>query len=319
MAKSELQLLERSKDQIAAERRPIVMKLGGTSVGGARAIETSSRIIEPYYHNKTPLVLVVSAMRGVTDNLVRACNYAEQSRSQDLELHLWDIVYKHQEVVSNLNLSASLHQKVTHQMDELFLELFAECTTTAAMTDARKAKTLTFGERSNSHIVTAQLMNRGIISEAVDAREVIETNDNYLDAVPNLEKTKIYAERKIRPLLDNDVVPVVTGFIGATKDNHTTTLGRGGSDYTASILGRVLNAKEVWIWTDVDGVYSADPRNNPEAKILSELTYATADRMAKAGARVLYPKTVEPLEDTDITLRVKNTFNSTFIGTKISS
>jgi aspartate kinase len=313
-------IIEQQPIQQKVTEPVVVMKFGGTSVGGARPIEQVSRIVENHYHQETKkIVVVVSAMRGITDSLIRAASLASNRRFQDLDLALWDIVYKHQEEVSKMDLSPRLHNRLHGELESLFSHLFSDARHVAPTELEFRDQIISYGERLNSRIVAARIDQQGIPSEAVDATEIIETNNQFGDAKPDMIRTAVYADRKITPMIEQKIIPVVTGFIGATKDNKTTTLGRGGSDYTASILGRVLSANEVWIWTDVDGIYSDDPRKNPDAQILTELSYQKADEMAKAGAKVLYEKTVEPLLDTDITLRVKNTFRPHFIGTRISS
>lgn len=293
-----------------------VMKFGGTSIGGAGPIERVARIIYKYIQ-LCQLVVVISAIRGVTDSLVRVCELIDQYDREKLELGLEDLLYKHEEVIEGLNLPRPLRSSLEGKVKELFLQLNQDALTKEIVTPDRRDRILSIGERLNVRILEAKLLSKGIMVQVVDASEIIETDNNFGEARPDFEKTAIYANRLIPPLLENGITPIITGFIGATKDGKITTLGRGGSDYTASILGRVLNAKEVWIWTDVDGIYSADPRYHPDAQVLRELSQYRANLMAKEGARVLYTKTLEPLLDTSIVLRVKNTFSPKAEGTII--
>lgn len=294
-----------------------VMKFGGTSVGGARPIERVSNLIGKYQREGQSVVTVVSAIRGITDSLIKVCQYFSDRDKTNSELVLEDILYKHLDVVTDLNLPQPLTQSLETKIEELFFELHAETNRPGNMTSERSDKILSFGERLSVRIVTSKLLAKGLMAEPVDAFDIIETDNYFGEANPDFEKTSIYADRVIRPLLENGIIPVVTGFIGATEDGKITTLGRGGSDYTASILGRVLGADEVWIWTDVDGIYTADPRYHPDAEVLNELSQFRAAHMAKAGARVLYSKTLEPLIGTDITLRIKNTFNPNSEGSRV--
>lgn len=294
-----------------------VMKFGGTSVGGARPIERVSNLIGKYHREGQLMVVVVSAIRGITDNLVRVCQYISERDQTNSELVLEDILYKHLDVITDLNLPQPLTQSLETKIEELFFELHAETNKFGNMTPERSDKILSFGERFSVKVVASKLLAKGLMVEPVDAFDILETDNHFGEANPDFEKTKIYADRVITPLLESGIIPVVTGFIGATKDGKVTTLGRGGSDYTASILGRVLGADEVWIWTDVDGVYTADPRYHPDAELLNELSQFRAAQMARAGARVLYPKTLEPLMGTDIVLRIKNTFSSNSEGSKV--
>jgi aspartate kinase len=157
----------------------------------------------------------------------------------------------------------------------------------------------------------------GQTAEAIDATELIVTDDNFQNAAPLLALTEEKATVRLRPLFANNSIPIITGFIGATTKGITTTLGRGGSDFSAAILGQVLHADEVWIWTDVDGVMTADPRLVPEAKSIGSLTYREVSELAYYGANVLHPKTMRPCIENGIPLRIKNTFNPDHPGTVI--
>jgi aspartate kinase len=159
----------------------------------------------------------------------------------------------------------------------------------------------------------------GVKSQAVDATDLIITDDNFQNAAPSAELTRERSARRLEPMLKDGVTPVVTGFIGATADGVTTTLGRGGSDYSAAILGDCMDADEVWIWTDVDGVMTADPRLAPNARVIPVLSYSEVGELAYFGAKVLHPRTIRPVIEREIPLWVKNTFNPTFPGTLIVS
>jgi aspartate kinase len=159
----------------------------------------------------------------------------------------------------------------------------------------------------------------GYDSEAIDATELILTDDNFQNAAPQTAATRSQATARLQPLLDAGAIPVITGFIGATADGVTTTLGRGGSDFSAAILGQALDADEVWIWTDVDGVMSADPRLVPGAVSIPTLTFREVSELAYYGARVIHAKTMRPCVENGIPLRIKNTFNPTHPGTVIEA
>lgn len=173
------------------------------------------------------------------------------------------------------------------------------------------------GERINARIVAAVLRQRGVRSEAVDATELIVTDSKFQNGAPLMDQTRARVSERLAPLLDGGMVPVVTGFIGATEEGVTTTLGRGGSDYTAAILGDCLDADEIWTWTDVDGVMTADPRMVPDARVIPALSYSEVSELAYFGAKVLHPKTILPTVQRGIPLWVKNTFNPTCPGTCI--
>ena len=200
------------------------------------------------------------------------------------------------------------------------LEAFCDSIQVMGEVTSRGMDTISgFGERMNAQIFSACLVKAGLRSQPVDASQVIITDDNYQNARPLVEETCKQVNERIVPLLEDGIIPVVTGFIGATKDGIITTLGRGGSDYSASILAECLDATELWNCTDVDGVMTADPSIVPNARVISELTYDEMSEMAYFGARVLHPKTIQPIVEKDIPLRVMNTFNPDNPGTRISS
>jgi aspartokinase/homoserine dehydrogenase 1 len=173
------------------------------------------------------------------------------------------------------------------------------------------------GERINARVVAAVLRQRGARSEAIDATGLVVTDDTFQDAVPLMDATGSLVSTRLVPLLSEGIIPVVTGFIGATREGVTTTLGRGGSDFSAAILGVCLDSDEVWTWTDVDGVMSADPRIVPDARVIPTLSYGEVGELAYFGAKVLHPRTIRPVVEHGIPLWVKNTFHPTCPGTRI--
>src|SRR5690242_4493168 len=173
------------------------------------------------------------------------------------------------------------------------------------------------GEVMSSTLVAAILRSRGLKSEAVDAVECIVTDDNFGNASPLFEETTAKTHERLGPLVKSGVLPVVTGFRGATAEGVCTTLGRGGSDFSATILGAALDADEVWIWTDVDGVMTSDPRLVPGARILPEISYREAIELSFFGAKVLHPKTIQPVMKKKIPVWIKNSFNPSCPGTCI--
>jgi aspartate kinase len=177
--------------------------------------------------------------------------------------------------------------------------------------------TMGLGERMSARLVAAALRKMGLQAEAVDATRLIVTDAAFQNATPLMEQTRANINQILLPMLESGIVPIVTGFISATVDGISTTLGRGGSDYSAALIGACLESDEVWIWTDVDGVMSTDPRTVPEARILDVLTYHEISELAYFGAKVLHPKTIRPVLDAGIPLRVKNTFNASHPGTLI--
>jgi aspartate kinase len=174
------------------------------------------------------------------------------------------------------------------------------------------------GERMSVRLLAAYLRSTGTAAQAVDATDLIVTDGNFQSATPMLDLTAGKSTECLEPMLMTGVTPVVTGFIAATADGITTTLGRGGSDYSAAILGQALHADEVWIWTDVDGVMTTDPRLVPDARSIKRLSYREVAELAYYGARVLHPLTIRPVVEVGIPLRIKNTFNPDHPGTRIA-
>jgi aspartate kinase len=174
-----------------------------------------------------------------------------------------------------------------------------------------------FGEQLSTGILAAALRERGVRAEALSATDLLVTDDNHGAATPLMEPSRQRLTRRITPLIERGVLPVITGYVGATEAGVTTTLGRGGSDFSAAVIGAGLDADEVWIWSDVDGILTADPNIVPQARTLSELSYAEAANLAYYGADVLHPKTIRPVIKRGIPLRIANSFNPQGPGTLI--
>ena len=171
-----------------------------------------------------------------------------------------------------------------------------------------------FGEQLSASILAAVLRERGVRAQAVSATQLIVTDDNFGAATPLMDQTRQRLQQRIRPLVERGVIPVITGYIAATEEGVTTTLGRGGGDFTAALIGAGLDADEVWIWSDVDGILTADPNIVPKARTLTELSYTEAANLAYFGAEVLHPKTVRPVAESGIPLHILNTFNPPACG-----
>jgi len=299
----------------------IVMKFGGTSVGDAARIDELGRIVERSLKEDKQIIVVVSAMSGVTNSLIASARAAAQGQESVYTSARSSLIYKHHEVVQKLIKNEKRKSQVLAEVDAL-LENFGKLCYGISILGEISERSLdaisSLGERLSARIVAASLQERGLQSVHIDATDLIITDDNFGDATPDLEETTRRVEQRLLPLLADGVIPVVTGFIGATGSGITTTLGRGGSDYSAGILGACLNADEVWIWTDVDGVMTADPGLVPCARTLPEITYSEAAELSYYGAKVLHPKTLLPLVHKEIPLIIKNSFNPDAGGTRIS-
>lgn len=297
----------------------LIMKFGGTSVGNVEAIAQAADIVLDHAPRRKRLAVVVSAMNGVTDALIRSGQAAVAGDDATYQAIIANLRTRHHQVVEAL-APENERSELLATIDGLLDGLSALCRSIHVLGEAtpRAMDAITsLGERFNARIVAAVLRGRGVRSEAVDATELIVTDDNYQNAAPLMDKTRERVTARLVPLMEAGVVPVVTGFIGATVQGVTTTIGRGGSDYTAAILGDCLDADEVWTWTDVDGVMTADPRIVPDARVIPTLSYSEVSELAYFGAKVLHPKTVLPVIQRNIPLWVKNTFNPTYPGTCI--
>ncbi len=298
----------------------LVMKFGGTSVGNAEAIAQAAQITQSTAPQWDRLVVVVSAMRGVTDALIKGARTAAQGDDQTYAAVVADLRVRHTLAVAELLAGAEARTALLKTVDAYLDEFATFCRSILVLgevTPRAMDAVSSLGERINARIVAARLREMGLPADAVDATELIITDDRFQQAAPLMEETRARVAEALAPLLDEDVVPIVTGFIGATAAGVTTTLGRGGSDYSAAILGAALDAAEVWTWTDVDGVMSADPRIVEEARVIPSLSYGEVGELAYFGAKVLHPKTISPVIERSIPVWVKNTFNPEVPGTRI--
>lgn len=298
----------------------LTMKFGGTSVGSAEAIAQAVDIIAGAARDQRVLV-VCSAMGGVTNLLIEGAQTAAAGDGARYQAIAHTLRQKHETAIRALLASdvgrIAIHDEVEALIDEFETLCYGIYVLREASPKAMD-KVSSLGERMCVPIVSARLRQCGVPSSSVSASRLIITDDQFQNAGVLFEETRAAVRRELLPLLDQGVVPVVTGFIGATRDGVVTTLGRGGSDYSAALLGAYVGSDEVWIWTDVDGVMTTDPRLAPDARVIPVLSYGEVGEMAYFGAKVLHAKTVQPLVERDIPVRVKNTFNPAAEGTLIA-
>lgn len=290
----------------------IIAKFGGTSVSAIQNIKTIEKIILNE-REKHEVVVVVSALSRVTDLLIASARGSKKEAFESLR----QIRIKHEDLINELWQEKNQQQQILSYIDKKLKEA-----SVILENEDRSRKMfdmlVSFGEIMSSFIISAWFSWKGIPSVQIIASDIIETDNNFGSAELIVEKTKRKAKKLLLPLLAKGITPVVTGFIGATKNGEMTTLGRGGSDYSASILGFSLNATEVQIWTDVDGVFTADPRIVKTAHPIAEVSYQEASEMAFLGAKVLHPRTTRPAVNAGIPVRVLNTLNPSYQGTKIT-
>jgi aspartate kinase len=298
-------------------KETLVMKFGGTSVGSVVAIQQVIEIARAAKSDWRNVAIIVSAMSSVTDKLLNGAKSAAAGDGSAAVKIGNQILIKHTDILVKLAPNTS---QLRNLIEELIEEYTTLCHAIHVLGEASPRALdaiASLGERMSAPLVTATLNAAGIPASVVDTRDVLVTDDVYQFASPNMEATRQRAEQVIRPLFDNGQVPVITGFIGASQEGVVTTLGRGGSDYSGAIFGVVLEAQEVWIWTDVSGVMSTDPRIEPSAHTLPEVTYKEISELAFYGAKVLHPKTIRPALEHGITLWVKNTFAPESASTRI--
>jgi len=297
-----------------------VMKFGGTSVGDATCIARTAQIIAQGARAGT-CVAVVSAMSGVTNRVIEAAQRAGSGEKHQGTAVLEALRKQHEVALASLVGKENARRAIEEEMEEVLAEgsrLFDGTALLRELTPRTLDAISSLGERLSAPLVAGAVRELGLQSEAVDATEVIITDGFHGGAEPLMDRTREECEVRLRPLLEKGIVPVVTGFIGASTEGKLTTLGRGGSDYSATILGAAMNADEVIIWTDVDGVLTADPRLVPEARTIPVISYREAAELAFFGAKVLHPKTLKPVMQAAIPVWIRNSFAPERPGTLIT-
>jgi len=301
--------------------RPLqVMKFGGTSVNDASCIAKVADIINAAASD-SDVVVVVSAMRGVTDLLIESAAQSEAGNQHRVTAIFQELRQRHESAANALIQSTDKRQTISRKIHELIQQadsLCQEIVLQRKLTLCARDSISGFGERLSAPLVAAALEERGLRSHALDATELIVTDSCYGSAEPYMDLTRDRCEARLRPLLMQGIIPVVTGFIAATAEGVPTTLGRNSSDYSGSILGAALNANEVTLWTDVDGILTTDPHLVPSASSILEMSYREASDLANLGAKVLHPKTLQALMQSGIPLSIRNTFAPDRPGTKIT-
>jgi aspartokinase/homoserine dehydrogenase 1 len=297
-----------------------VMKFGGTSVGDASCVRRAADIVKSAAV-RGPVVVVVSAMSGVTNRLIQAAHRAEAGEQDFLTL-TDDLRKQHLTALDGLVHNAQKRAPIAAACEQVIGELDRLLRGTSLLRELtpRALDAISgIGERLSAPLVAGAIAELGAPSVAVSATEVIVSDPHHGRAEPLMVPTRSRAQARLRPLLDEGIVPVVTGFIAATPDGIQTTLGRGGSDYSATILGAALDAHETVIWTDVEGVKTADPRLVPAARTIPEISYNEAAELAFFGAKVLHPNTLRPVTAAGVPVWIRNSFAPEKPGTKITA
>ncbi len=299
----------------------VVFKFGGSSLLGSDRMLHAAQLVRPVAQ-LMQFVVVVSAMKGVTDRLLFAAQAIAAQKRQRANDEAKAILRQHLDVLCDLSLEANEHDRVAYDLHSLGRDLLHEVSAQKMVASAETTAELvdrlaSFGERFSARLFAAALERCGVASVPVSSSEFVLTCDTFGDAKPHLEQTRRRGRELLLPLLADGVVPVVTGFIGAAPDGRITTLGRNSSDFSGAIVAHVVDADELVIWTDVDGIYTTNPRESSQAKLLHDMSYEDARALASSGAKVVHPLVLPLAAETAMTVWVRNTFKPQSRGTRI--
>lgn len=298
----------------------LTMKFGGASVGTTTALTQVLSIILQEYERWDHLILVVSALDGVTDALIEAAQLAQLSNRRGYRRIVATLRTRHFALIENLPLGPTESAALQADLDRLLFDMLDTCQSMPDQpenADAAFDAVVGVGERLSARIVAALLRQNNLRGVAIDATDLIVTDNVFSNAAPIMTLTRQRITQNLLPMLGRDIIPVITGFIGATQNGQPTTLGRGGSDYTASILAVSTDSEEVWMWTDVNGMMTTDPQEIPQARTIPQLSYDEVAEQAYFGARILHSRMIGPLRERHIPLRIKNIFRPREAGTLI--
>ena len=300
----------------------LVLKFGGTSLSSPNHIRNVAKIIASFSKDNE-IVVVCSAVDGITDDLLTISRLIEQKKKDDVTKTLNNIIKKHKQfanqTVKNSAIKKQLLQKLNTDVSEL-KELVGGLTLLKEVSARSLDYLISFGERLSDDLVSFALQDIKKKSTALNGKEVgIVTDSNFGESRPLMDTTRIRISKTLGSLLAKKITPVVGGFAGADQHGNITTFGRGGSDYTATIIASCINADEIWLMSDVDGLMTADPKLVKNAKLLKEVSYAEAIEMAQFGAKQIHPRTFEPLFHKKIPMRIRSTFDVKNIGTIVTS
>jgi bifunctional aspartokinase / homoserine dehydrogenase 1 len=302
-------------------QRPVVaFKFGGTSLLGADRMLHAASLVRDAAQS-AQVVVVVSAMKGITDRLLSIANSLAEGKVSRARHEVQSVIHLHFDVLEALPLGEEQRERVRRVLQLLRRDLLHEIPIHGAVVASAELfdRLASFGERFSARLFAAALEASGIPAVPVASSDFVLTCDTFRDAKPHLDETRNRGRAVLLPLLDAALVPVVTGFIGATPDGRITTLGRNSSDYSGAIIAHAVDAEELVIWTDVDGVYTANPQESPEARLLHDLSYDEAHALASTGAKVLHPHVLPLAAETAMTVWIRNTFRPHIRGTRIGA
>jgi bifunctional aspartokinase / homoserine dehydrogenase 1 len=296
----------------------VAFKFGGSSLLGADRMLHAAGLVRPVTQ-ASQVVVVVSAMKGVTDRLLAIAHALVDEKNQNARAEAEAVLRLHCDVLDHLRLDPAHHDRVAYQLASLGRDLLHEAPTPGHVeaTPELFDRLASFGERFSARLFAAALEHSGVPAVPVCSSDFVVTCDTFRDAKPHLTQTKRRGRDTLLPLLEDGSVPVVTGFIGATSDGRITTLGRNSSDFSGAIVAHVVDADELVIWTDVDGIFTANPNESAQARLLHDLSYDEAHALAANGAKVLHPRVLPLAAETEMTVWVRNTFKPHVRGTRI--
>jgi len=301
----------------------IVMKFGGTGVNSGDKVRDVAQLVKTQLSHGNEVVAVISAIRGMTDDTLSIAERIREGQRISIEEFMRSTRDTHRvilrDAITNKTILNKVESLITQVLDELE-NVLKGIIFLAEVTPKTQDYLLSFGERLSTPIVSYTLQDMGIASQHLTGKEAgIVTDSNFGDARPLMDTTKLRVGLKITPMLANKVVPVVTGFIGADQHGITTTIGRGGSDYTATLIASSIQANEVWLWSDVNGLMTADPKIVDDAQVLKEVSFTEALEMALFGAKYIHPRSFYPVIESNIPIRIRNALNVSHQGTVITT
>ena len=300
----------------------LVMKFGGTAVDSGKKIVHITDLINSYHIKGNEIIGVFSAVTGITDEILNISRYILKKDKNKIKEFINNTRSIHVDIINEC-IKNNTHKAKALQVVEILLKemesILNGLALLAEVTEKALDHLLSFGERLLTPIISYSLLDKGIDSVYLTGQEVgILTDSKYGQARPLIDTTKIRVKHNIDRLLREKKIPVIAGFIGADQNGNTTTLGRSGSDYTATIIAACIDADEVWLWTDVNGLMTADPHIVKQAKVLREVSFAEAIELSLFGAKYMHPRALEPVMDSKIPIRIRNAFNISNNGTIIS-
>jgi len=300
----------------------LLLKYGGTSISTAKDIQNVAKHIQSL-SKQNQLVIVCSAISNTTDDLIEISQLIKKEKKKKAGQLVKKIVSRHQELAKHIIKKSQIRKKLLQTLNEYFAELVAlidGMVLLGEVTPRSMDYLLSFGERLSIKLISAAINDLGKESVSLTGKEVgIVTDSNFGESKPLMDTTRLRISKTLDSLFSKKIIPVIGGFAGADQHGHVTTFGRGGSDYSATIIGSCIKADEIWLMSDVDGLMTADPKIVKNAKLLKEVSYLEAIEMAMFGAKQIHPRTFEPLLAKKIPMKIRSSFNVKNEGTLVTS